>query len=530
MRVPLITDEAALAAASRDASIFSVRPAAVAYPQNSEDLAELIAYAKTNDASLTVRSAGTDMSGGPLAESIVVDMTKHFTKLGEVQDYSITTQPGVYYRDFEKATLAKNLLLPSFPASREICTVGGMVANNSGGEKTLTYGKTIDYVEQLKVVLQDGQEYTVHPLSGSELKAKQRRATFEGQIYRQMYELVEKNYEAIQAARPSVTKNSSGYNLWEVWNKKTFDLSKIFVGSQGTLGIITEITFRLIKPKAHQQLLVMFIPDVSLLATLIPRLLRYQPESFESYDDNTLKFALRYFPAIARRFSLKDLLSLLWQFRPEMRLLATRGLPKLVLLAEFTGDDAEEVARRARAAGAALAGLPIQFRLTQSAVESKKYWTIRHESFNLLRQHVHGKHTAPFIDDIVVHPADLPRFLPRLEAIMKQYDLTYTIAGHIGDANFHIIPLVDFTAPHIKGLMRELADAVYALVLEFGGSISGEHNDGLIRSGYLKQMYGDKIYDLFIKTKKIFDPDNIFNPGKKVGFNAAFAADHILKE
>lgn len=529
MNGEMVTDDVTLAALSRDASIFSVRPLAVAYPKNKEELAELIAYAKTHDASLTARAGGTDMSGGPLSSSIVVSMTKYFNRGPEIIGHTAITQPGVYYRDFEKATLAKNLLLPSFPASKDICTVGGMVANNSGGEKTLALGKTKDYVDELKVVLRDGQEYTFAHLTPSELKEKMALQALEGDIYRQMFELLEKNYNMIQGAKPNVSKNSSGYNLWDVWNKTTFDLTKLFTGSQGTLGIITEIKFRLIQPKLYSRLLVIFLPDTTLLATLIPRILRYSPESFESYDDHTLKFALRYFLDIAKRFTFGNVLALLWQFVPEVRQVLGRGLPKMVLLAEFTGDDASEVTTRAEAALAAIKDLPLQARLTTSEVETKKYWTIRHESFNLLRQHVHGMHTAPFIDDIVVRPEQLPEFLPKLDTIMSQYKLIYTVAGHIGDANFHIIPLMNLADPAARAIIPELADKVYALVLAFKGSISGEHNDGLIRSGYLKQMYGSQVYDLFKQTKKIFDPDNIFNPGKKVNFDAKFAQEHIIK-
>jgi FAD/FMN-containing dehydrogenase len=150
------------------------------------------------------------------------------------------------------------------------------------------------------------------------------------------------------------------------------------------------------------------------------------------------------------------------------------------------------------------------------AAESEKYWVIRRESFNLLRKHVHGKHTAPFIDDIVVRPEYMPEFLPQLYAVMNQYDITYTIAGHIGDGNMHIIPLMDFTRPDFETIIHDLSEKVYDLVLRYKGSISGEHNDGLVRTPFLSQMYGPDIITLFEQTKDIFDPHHIFNPGKKV--------------
>lgn len=526
-------DTASLTAASHDASLFSVTPQAVAYPKNTEDIQALVQFANqhTNEkVSLTVRSGGTDMSGGPLNESIIVDV-RHLNRVKEVTGHHATVEPGTFYRDFEKQTLAKNLLLPPYPASREICTVGGMVANNAGGEKTLTYGKTEQYVDQLKVVLSDGQAYTFRKLSLPELQAKMALPTFEGDIYRQLVNLIDNHEEIINAARPQVSKNSTGYNLWNVYSHeaKQFDVTQLLTGSQGTLGIITEITFRLITPQPHSQMLVLFLPDTSDLARIIATVLRYHPESFESYDDHTLKLAMQFFPQMARQMGA-NIFSLAWQFLPEAAVMATSGLPRLMLLAEFTGHDGEEIVRRAKACQAALKQFPIKTRLTRSEAETKKYWSIRRESFNLLRHNIKDKHTAPFIDDLVVRPAVLPEFLPRLTEIMSQYDLTYTIAGHAGDANFHIIPLMDLSKPEQRALIPELAKKVYDLVFEYKGSMSGEHNDGLIRSHFLPQMYGPEVYHLFEEVKKIFDPNNIFNPGKKVGSSWDYALEHMIKE
>jgi FAD/FMN-containing dehydrogenase len=166
--------------------------------------------------------------------------------------------------------------------------------------------------------------------------------------------------------------------------------------------------------------------------------------------------------------------------------------------------------------------------LTKSPQETQKYWTIRRESFSLLRKHVRNKHTAPFIDDIVVRPEYLPEFLPKLNKIFEQYPhLIYTIAGHAGDGNFHIIPLMNLADPAERAIIPKLSDSVYDLVLEYHGSITGEHNDGLIRTPYVEKMFGSEVTGLFEQVKHILDPQNIFNPGKKVGGNLQYALDHI---
>lgn len=519
---------------SHDASLFEVRPEVVVFPRDVEDIKNLVKFVGSekeqgNKISLTVRSGGTDMTGGPLTTSVAMDLNRHLNHFLKMEGDSAITEPGIFYRDFEKETLKHNLLLPSYPASREICTIGGMLANNSGGEKTLSYGKTEKYVEELKVVLRDGQEYIFKPLTWSEFEAKRKENTLEGQIYSRIFDLIAKNYAVIKAAKPNVSKNSAGYYLWNVFDKETgdFDLTKLLVGSQGTLGIITQAKIKLIHPKTHTSLLLIFLKDLKSLADIANHILKYSPESFESYDDHTFKIALKIFPDIAKKLK-GNILKLAWSFLPEFWMMLTGGMPKLVMLAEFTGDTDEEACGQAQKAQDSLPEFNLKTRLIRNKAEAEKYWIIRRESFNLLRHHIKGLRTAPFIDDIIVRPEHLPKFLPRLNAILDQYNhLIYTIAGHVGDGNFHIIPLMDMTKPESKKIIPEISDKVYELVLEFKGSITAEHNDGLIRSPYLEAMFGREMYKLFEETKKIFDPDNIFNPGKKVGASLDYALEHL---
>ncbi len=472
------------------------------------------------------------MSGGPLTESIVIDMLAHFNKVLEVGKDFVITEPGVYYRDFEKETLKKGLLLPPYTASRELNTVGGMVGNNSAGEKTLAYGKTDRYVEELSVVFADGHEYVVRPLNKQELSQKMAQGDYEGDLYKGLYELIEGHYEQIQAAKPTVTKNSSGYYLWNVWNRDTgiFDLTKLITGSQGTLGVITKIKFGLIKPRTHSRMLVIYLKNLDGLGELVNEVLKFRPESFESFDDHTLKFAIQFMPEMAKAMS-GNLIHLGLSFMPEvLMMLRFGGLPKLMLMAEFTGTTEKEVEKQVLAAQEGIARFHLQSLTTNSEEEGRKYWTIRRESFNLLRKHVRGLHSAPFIDDVSVHPAQLPQFLPELSQIMAQYNIIYTVAGHIGDANFHIIPLMDLQDPRTQEIIPKLSREVYDLVIHYGGSITGEHNDGLIRTPYVMDMFGRDVYNLFVKTKDLFDPHGIFNPGKKVRGNLKWALKHFVND
>lgn len=513
--------------ASRDTSLFMRMPELVVYPQDAKDVSAIVkevgrAREAGANVSLAVRAAGTDMSGGPLTRSVVVSLTKHMNHVLEVGDDYAITEPGVYYRDFEKETLEKKgLILPSYPASREIAAMGGIVSNDSGGERTLEYGKTERYVEEMDVVLSDGSEATFKALTPNELEEKKGLQTLEGDIYRTMDTLITENAALIEERRPKVSKNSAGYALWSIRDPKTgvFNLAKLICGSQGTLALWTKAKLSLVKPKEHRAMLVIFLKDLNILPEIVNRVLPQHPESFESYDDHTFTLAVKFMPQMLSQMGLVKAARLGIDFIPEAAMVATGGVPKLILMAEFAEDTIEEADRRAVAAQEALAGLDVQTKIEKNEKESEKYWIVRRESFNLLRKNLHGLVSSPFIDDFVVPPASYPTFLPKLNALLEEYkdNMIYTVAGHIGNGNIHIIPLMDLTKPENRQVILDLAPRVYEMVIAAGGTTTGEHNDGIIRTPYLPMLYGAEMISLFERTKKVFDPQNIFNPGKKVG-------------
>ncbi|MFA6297344.1 MAG: FAD-linked oxidase C-terminal domain-containing protein, partial [Candidatus Paceibacterota bacterium] len=220
-----------------------------------------------------------------------------------------------------------------------------------------------------------------------------------------------------------------------------------------------------------------------------------------------------------------------FQFIPDALLIAIGGkIPKLILMVEFSGDSEEEIYEKLVEVKKKITHFGYKVHIAKSSAEAEKYWKIRHESFNLLRKHVHGKRTAPFIDDVIVKPEYLPKFLPQMQKLIDEYKLIYTVAGHVGNGNFHIIPLMDMKSPFSSDVILDLSKKVYDLVAKYHGSITAEHNDGIIRTPYLNQMFGEEIVKLFKETKDIFDPENIFNPGKKVGGSFQDIKDHLIKE
>ena len=530
--------EKSLETYSHDASLFEIKPQMIVFPKDSDDVKKIVSLVADNkhkikDLSLTARSAGTCMSGGAVNDSIIMDFNRHFTNIESVTKKTAQAQPGVFYRDFENETRMIESMMPSYPASKNLCTIGGMVANNSGGERSLEFGKTEDYVDELKVVFADGNEYTVKPLNKVQLVKKMSQKDFEGEVYKKTFELCEKHYDSIKSAKPKVSKNSMGYNIWDVWERESgiFDLTKLIVGSQGTLGFVTDIKFKLVPIKKNSGLLVLFLKDIDDLGEIISKVLESKPATFESFDDATLWLSIRFMPSFLKTLGVRKFIHLLLSLIPDgLQLL--RGIPKLVLMVEFDGDTEEEVRNKIHNLHMELGKHRARYEINgfeedPTYYKSEKFWIMRHESFNLLRSKVKDKHTAPFIDDFVVNPEHLSVFLPRIRKIIKKYNLLATVAGHMGDGNFHIIPLMKLDDPKERAKLLPAMKEVDNLVLEYKGSLSGEHNDGLVRGPWLKDMYGATVLGYFKKVKEIFDKDNIFNPHKKSDADWDYSFSHI---
>ena len=434
------TSEATREFYSHDASMFELKPDVVVFPKDSEDIQKVVRYVADNKKqnphlSIVARSAGTCMSGGTVGESIILDVSKHMNKFLSGSKDEATAEPGMYYRDFEKATLEYDAIMPSYPASRDLCAIGGMVANNAGGEKSLEFGKTEKFVKVLRVIFADGKEYEVKPLNKAELDKKIAQNDYEGLIYKKVFDLVENNYDQIKAAKPHVSKDSMGYHLWNIWDRQTgiFDLTQAIVGSQGTLGLVTKITFRLVPAPKNSGTLVIFLRKTEDLGMLINKVLEHKPATFEGFDNYTLMLSFKLFPYFHKSLGWLGMAKLGIKLIPDA-LKLFRGIPKMVLLVEFNSPTAEETKQKVIQLRKDLQEFKHEalFENDETEAKAKKFWIMRRESFQLLRSKVKDKHTAPFMDDMIVPPAVLPEFLPEIREVINKYKLLATIAGHMG--------------------------------------------------------------------------------------------------
>ncbi|HJP81249.1 MAG TPA: FAD-binding oxidoreductase [Candidatus Saccharimonadales bacterium] len=518
---------------SHDASIYELTPDVVAHPTSVDDIKQLVRFVAENKQlhptlSIVPRGAGTDMSGGAIGSSVLIDMTTHFNTIESVTKEHLHVQPGVYMRDVDPLLAEHGVMLGCVPASRALCTLGGMVGNNSGGEQSLRFGNTERFVKQLKVVLADGNEYVVEPLTKNQLDKKMAENTFEAALYRGVFELIEDNYDLIHNARPKVNKNSMGYNLWSVWDRATgiFDMTHLITGSQGTLGIVTDITFKVVPAPKHTGLLVLYLRNTKNLGEIIPKVMEHHPATFEGFDDITFELGIRHFSLFRKQLGAKEWLK---QQASLLSSVATfKGhLPNMVLMVEFEGDTQEEVGGKIETLRRDLTPFKLRTEVAGNEELSQKFWQIRRASLSLLRQRIKDKYASPFIDDLAVQPKHLPQFLPELRKIIRRYKLPATIAGHFGDGNFHIIPLMSIEGTADQAKLEPVMREVVPLVLRYGGTMAGEHNDGMVRGPWLPAVFGEEVYQIFRETKELFDPSYIFNPHKKTDADWEFSMEHI---
>jgi len=525
IRGKIKTDAETLTDHSVDASVFTRMPKAVIFPKSADDITRLVKYVNLANESgaglhLTARARGTGMTGGSLSDSIVVNVDKYLNSVEIVSegDLHAIVQSGVEFTLFEKQALPEHLTMPVYPSSKNYAAFGGMIGNDCAGEKTLRYGKMHDYVDWIEMVLHDGSVARFQELDRENVKAKMSGEGAEASIYRQLIPLIEKHDAMIQAHHPPVSKNSSGYGLWRVWNKErdTFNLSQIITGSQGTLGIMTRARVKLIHERPHRTLLTVYIRDWQELPTVVNQMLPHEPEMLEAYDATTLDVAMKYRGELAKSIGISKFK--MWQLFGKERQYKRKHkqLPPLTLLIELAESDVVELNNKIAAVQHTLIESRLDFQVVSDDAEYKKFWAIRRESYKLLKDHTPGITATVFIEDFCIKPENLPSFFLQMLTILRENSIQATVAGHAGNGNFHIIPLMDLSDDAQRQKIVPVMKQIHQLIWEHGGSITGEHNDGILRTPWVEEQFGTDMYRLFKEVKRIFDPNNIFNPGKKV--------------
>jgi FAD/FMN-containing dehydrogenase len=500
--------------ASRDSSVFKVRPTAIVYPRTVDELGTLVKNAPGNYV-LAPRAGGTCMSGGSLTTGIVVDMKKHMHQiLIKPEARHAEVDMGAYYRDIEKIASAHGLMFAPYTSSKDVCGIGGMVGNNASGEKSVRFGATIDNIEKVWVVLSDGNEYEFGVITESEFQERQERDTFEGELYRELGHILFGAQKGIAPLVRQVSKCATGYRLERVHDIEsgTYNLAALFIGAQGTLGIVTRAILKLVPLPSHKMLLAVPVPDLEKLPSVLMTVMAHHPEGCETFDANTYEYAKAFLPQ--ETAAIADVM----------------GKSHLMILAQFAESSLDDTKRIAYLCMSELTRKGIVAHVVEDEAHADNYWKVRRSSFRVLRDGVKGTtHAVPCIEDIIVPIEHFDELVPQLMHILEERDIQYGYHGHIGDGALRIIPLFDMADPQTPQRIIELCEVTFALVDSLGGHMSADHSDGIIRTPFVADFYGPSTYRLFVAVKKLFDPDSIFNPGKKIGGTRADIERYIIR-
>ena len=492
---------------STDGGVFKVMPSMVVYPKNTQDVRKVARFSwqlaeKGHVLPITARGRGSDQGGAAIGKGIVMVFPAHMKRLLEldIKQKLARVQPGINYLTFQQTIETHGLFLPPYPSSIDYATLGGAIANNTAGEKTVKYGATRQFVHSLEVVLANGEVIQTGRISKRELDKRKGYTTFEGELYRALDGIITDNGELIQkhAGHPQVSKNSAGYALAQVKQRDgSFDLTPLFVGSQGTLGIITEAIVKLESYNPDTTLFKIDLADLKDAGEVVAALLKLEPSALEVVDSHLLEVVEKISPN-------------------RLKGIVERPYPSLILLAEFDDKKASAQLKKAKIVQKALRKANIPFVATQDYDEQQRLWAIRHSAAAVI-WHVEGsKKALPIIEDGVVPREKFPEFIAAIYELFAKYKLDVAVWGHAGDANLHLQPFLDLSTLGDRQKVFKIMDEYYSTILAMGGSTCGEHNDGRLRAPFLPKVYGAEMYEVFRAVKKACDPYGILNTGVKI--------------
>ena len=486
---------------STDASIYQIEPIGVVIPRDADDVVAVIETANRYGVPVLPRGGGTSLAGQTVGHAVVIDFSKYMRHIVEVNSEEgwVRTQPGIILDELNHYLQPYGVLFAPDPSTSNRSNVGGALGNNSCGAHSIVWGKTVDNVRDLDVVLSNGDAARFGVLNRAQLEARMHGEGLESEVFRRLFDIGEANRDEILGRYPKIQRRVSGYNLDELVAAGDFNMARFVVGSEGTLVAITEATLRTVTRPKMKALGILHFNDLieSMEATVAT--LELDPAAVEHIGSLILRQArtnLQY----ARMMDFIE------------------GDPEAILVVEMVGeseaeleaklDGLEERMKRGRL------GYAIR-RLTNPEQQSR-VWEVRKAGLGLMMNVSGPAKPIPFVEDTAVAPEVLPQFIERFDRIVRGHGTTAGYYGHASVGCLHIRPLIDLKVESDVERMVSIATQISDLVLEFGGSMSGEHGDGLVRSGWNEKMFGSQVYNAFRDVKNAFDPKGIFNPGKIV--------------
>jgi len=500
----VMTSEDALNYFSTDGSIFQVKPKVVVYPRNTSDVRKVARFAwqlaeRGRVMPITARGKGSDQAGAALGEGIMMVFPAHMNKVLELDRESVTVQPGIIYGRLEQTLHTHGRFLPPYPSSADYSTIGGAIANNAAGEKSIKYGAMREFTKSVNVVLANGELISTKRLSKRELSKKKGLTNFEGEIYRSLDALITDNWDLIQNFKLNVSKNAAGYELAQVKKKDgSFDLTPLMVGSQGTLGMVTQAVLKTEAYNPKTTLMAAYFDDIDKADKAVAKILPLKPSACEFIDEHLLNFLDKHNPH-------------------QLSGLVTKPFPKVIVLVEFDDLTERNQKKNVKRCKKILTDMSYEYSMTTDEHEKENLWKIRHSAAAIMWHNSGRAKALPLIEDGIVPQDKFVEYMKGVYALFQKYGLEVAMWGHAGNANVHMQPFLDLSSPIDRQKVFAVANEYYDMVISMGGSTSGEHNDGRLRGPYLPKLFGAELYGVFAKVKQIFDPYGMMNPGVKIG-------------
>ncbi len=480
-----------------DASMYQMLPLGVVTPRTRAEVLQVIQDAAAKNQAILARGAGTSLTGQSINEAVVLDFSKYFNQILElnVEEAWVRVQPGLVCAELNAHLKPHGLHFAPDPATENRATIGGMIANNSAGMRSAVYGMTIDHVLALDLALADGEVVTLEALDADALSAKASQPTREGRLHHGVRELIQKHRAEIIQRYPKVIRRSGGYALDALLDEKSWNLAKLICGSEGTLGIVLETKLKLTPLPKHRALC------LAHFATL----------------DASLRAAVPIVQAGASAAELLDGL-IIQQARahPLTRDICQqiKGDPAAILVIELQGNDAAEVRQQTELMAQSLAQLAYAVPIMTAPDQIQSIWQMRSSALGLMTTLRGPKKPTPYIEDAAVPPEALADYVAEVLTICQKHGQPVSLFGHASVGLVHIRPLHDLHDKADIAQMKQIQAEVFPLVQKYGGSWSGEHGDGIVRAAYNRAFFGETLYQAFRQIKTLFDPDGRMNPGK----------------
>lgn len=507
----VLLDDYSLGMYATDASIYQIKPLAIILPKNAADVKEAMAVAHENNISILPRGGGTSLAGQTVGESMILDFSKYMNSILEInaEDKWVRVEPGMVRDDLNSILKSYGLHFAPDPATSSRANVGGMVGNNSSGTKSILYGKTVDHILEASVLLAEGTEMQLQNLSPLEYQEKGLKANREGAIYRSFKKIIDQNSQEIKDRFPKVMRRVGGYNLDEFVHTDHWNLSKLVCGSEGTLAVTLELKLNLVDLPKYKSVCVVHFKEVLEAISAIETILTFTPSAVEILDQTVIDLSRENLTTKRHSHFIE-------------------GDPAAILIVEFYGESLNDVMDRPQQMIALLKerNYGYTYPLFPQGASYDDVWVIRKKGLGLMLGLKGNKKPLAFIEDAGIPSEHLPEYIDQVLKICDKHQTKAAMYAHASVGVIHVRPILDLRLAEDIERLKLIAEDTFELVMKYKGSWSGEHGDGLVRSAFNKRFFGDTLYNAFLEVKKLFDPNNLMNPGKIV---AAQTIEHNLR-